>query len=231
MWWVAHSKEDSVFERILTEVQPKIQLSPLERLRFDAGIHKATLTYHVRQGNFQKGADYIPQAALFMAENDLLPIWKIPLLLVFALQYFGEEKYDKALDALAEIEADSSNSYKGIASFCLILKLLIYYEKNAYLLLTSTIRNVHYHLKKKETLFEFEKYLLKCLKKAINLPSRKEIIPFLKSVKATLLDLQKKAKGEELEPYTYFNYIAWLESKIEQTSFEEKAKKYAYLFP
>ena len=225
----AHSKKTHLFERVLAQVQPQISLSPLEQLRFDMATHKAVLTYHIRQGNFEQ--QQLNKALEFFQQNELPDIWSIPLLLTFALFHFGLEQYDEALDALEYITTDTHHAHEGILSFGLILKLLIYYEKDELLLMAASIRTVYYHLKKKAHLFEFEKYLLKCLTKAIQLPSKAEIIPFFQAVKAHLLVLQNQAIGEELEPYTYFNYIAWLEGKIQQKAFSKMAKDYAHLLP
>lgn len=227
----AHSKDAAIFERVLTQVQPQISLSPLEQLRFDMATYKAVLTYHIRQGNFEIGKQHLQAALSFLQQNQLPDIWRIPLLLTFALFYFGLEQYDDALDVLEQITSDTHHAYEGILSFGLILKLIIYYEKDELLLMAASTRTVYYHLKKKAHLFEFEKYLLKCLTKAIQLPSKAEIIPFFQTVKAHLLVLQDQAVGEELEPYTYFNYIAWLESKIQRQPFSKMAKDHAYLLP
>lgn len=109
--------------------------------------------------------------------------------------------------------------------FARILRLVIHYEMDNSELLDYINRSAFRFLRKRHRLYKSESYVLKFLKKVCVKQDKSEHIALFKILKKQLLTLSndpsEKFASEE------FDFISWLDSKIEDRSFSEVVKKKA----
>lgn len=136
----------------------------------------------------------------------------------FALFHYASGAYDKSLGLLDVLLLDKSGT-KSINSSSL-LKIVILYEQEEYLLLSSYLNNVRRNFKKKEVLFEFDKGFISLINKLISLP-KKEHKNALIVFRTELKEFLKNADLIQGEILLYFNYIGWLDYQIDGTEFNK----------
>lgn len=134
----------------------------------------------------------------------------------FALFHYADKAYDKAMDILDTLLLDKSGA-KSI-NFSSLLKIVILYEQEAYILLSSYLNNVRRNFKKKEVLFEFDKRFISLINKLISLP-KKEHKKRLRVFRNELKEFLKSAPLIQGEILLYFNYLGWLDYQIEGKTF------------
>lgn len=135
-----------------------------------------------------------------------------------ALFYYADKSYDKALDILDTLLLDRSST--SSTNFSSMLKIVILYEQEEYILLTSYLNNVRRNFRKKELLFEFDKRFISLMNKLISLPQKEHkeaLIQFRTDLKA-FLRAASPLQGEFL---LYFNYLDWLDYQIEKKAFKK----------
>jgi hypothetical protein len=136
----------------------------------------------------------------------------------FALTYYGNKDYNEAIDLLDEIL--KSKSAAKSTSYSSLLKIVILYEQEEYIILDSYLNNVRRNLKKKEILFDFDKSFISLMNKLISLPQKehkKELINF----RIKLHRFIKSKSSIQREFLLYFNYLGWLDYQIEGKAFEK----------
>lgn len=136
----------------------------------------------------------------------------------FALSHYGNENHDKALDVLNDIlknkEATNSVNYSSL------LKIIIMYEQEEYMLLESYLNNVRRNFKKKDILFDFDKAFIALINRLISLPKREHKAMFV-SFKSKLYDNLRAHSFLEGEFLLYFNFIGWLDYQIDRKKFKK----------
>jgi hypothetical protein len=136
----------------------------------------------------------------------------------FALFHYADKAYDKAMDILDVLLLDKGGA-KSI-NFSSLLKIVILYEQEEYILLSSYLNNVRRNFKKKEVLFEFDKRFISLINKLISLP-KKEHKKALIIFRDELKDFLRNAPSIQGEVLLYFNYLGWLDYQIDGTVFKK----------
>lgn len=135
-----------------------------------------------------------------------------------ALFYYAEKSYDKALDVLNVLLLDRSST--SSTNFSSMLKIVILYEQEEYILLTSYLNNVRRNFRKKELLFEFDKRFISLMNKLISLP-QKEHKEVLINFRTNLKVFLREASTLQGEFLLYFNYLGWLDYQIDKKVFNK----------
>ena len=134
--------------------------------------------------------------------------------------YFGAGDYDQALENLNQwLSLPKTSEREDLQSLARILNLIIHYEMGNTLLLESLLRSTYRFLSKRNRLFDFEKSVMGFIQKSGKLRSSKEL-------REAFIELKKEFESlaqipSENAMLRYFNFIAWLESKIEGKTFAE----------
>jgi len=142
--------------------------------------------------------------------------------------YLGLENYEKALEHINKILDDRNESTKiDLLSFAHILNLIVHFELNSTELLPYIIKNTSRFLSGKKELYNFEREILKFLRNAPDLLTEKQRISAFRDLRKNILNITK-------DPYErialdYFDFISWLESKIEGKRFSDVVKGKANL--
>ena len=139
--------------------------------------------------------------------------------------YFGLNQYSKALLWLNKILNDShTNIREDIHSYSRILNLLIHFEMGNDDLLSYITKSTYRFLYKKERLFQFEDVILNFIRlKMPKVNSKDELIEKFKELKKELIKISEDPF--EKQTLDFFDFISWLESKIEKKSFAEMKKR------
>lgn len=136
----------------------------------------------------------------------------------FALSHYGNKDYNAGLDLLEEILKHKSAAKP--TNYSSLLKIIILYEQEEYIVLGSYLNNVRRNFKKKEVLFDFDKSFISLMNKLISLPE-KEHKKELTSFRVKLYDFLKNTSSLQREFLLYFNYLGWLDYQIDKKEFKK----------
>ncbi len=142
--------------------------------------------------------------------------------------YFGAGRYSDALKWLNKIINDTAaDDVQYIFCASKILSLLVHFEMGKSDSLEYIVKPTYRYLYKRKRLYKFESGLLNFIKTDIpRISGKQELINAFKKFHDDLLKLEKDPY--ERRVFEYFDFISWLESKIENRSFadivSEKAK-------
>lgn len=134
--------------------------------------------------------------------------------------YFGNENYNEAIFWLNRIiNLDTVDIREDIHSFARILNLISHYELGNVDVIDYYIRSTYRFLLKKDDLHDFQKHILRFLKKLSYHFTEDKLIPEFKKLRQQLIPLQENPY--EKRAFIYFDIISWLECKIEKRSVAE----------
>jgi hypothetical protein len=138
--------------------------------------------------------------------------------------YLGAGDYKTALKYINLVLNDNELSLRqDVYTFARLVNLIIHYELGNYDLLDYTIKSTNRFVKKKQKNYRFEMVFLKNIKKLIKAKNADNLA-------ATFIEFKDNIEEVMEDPYEataneYFNFVAWLSSKIEKRSFAELVKE------
>ncbi|MBP7273566.1 MAG: hypothetical protein KA974_06975 [Saprospiraceae bacterium] len=134
--------------------------------------------------------------------------------------YFGVSDYGQALFYLNHwLNQGKTIERQDLQSIARILNIIIHLEMGNYLLIEHLLKTTHRFLDKQQRLFAFERYFLQYIKIVEKQPPRQTIQKALLQLREQLAALQ--ALPSESVIFQYFNFLAWIDSKIHHTTFGE----------
>ncbi|MEM6965534.1 MAG: hypothetical protein AAF573_12255 [Bacteroidota bacterium] len=137
--------------------------------------------------------------------------------------YFGVGDYDNALENLNEwLSLPKTSEREDLQSLARVLNLIIHYEMGNTLLLESLLRSTYRFLSKRNRLYDFEKSVMKFIQKAGRLRSSKELREAFVQLKEEFESLSEIPSENAM--LRYFNFTAWLDSKINNKTFAESVQ-------
>lgn len=143
-----------------------------------------------------------------------------------AHSFLGNGNYSAANKYINEIINDTDSSKTNFGCFARIMSLIIHFELNNQDLLEYTVKSTHRFLYKKERLYKVETIILDFISKELpKIYSNKELLVAFKKLKEDIeLVTTDSFERKALE---YFDFISWLESKIENRPFAEVVREKA----
>ncbi|MBI2272097.1 MAG: hypothetical protein HYU69_17290 [Bacteroidetes bacterium] len=185
------------------------------------------LDIYIQSGEFKKGEislNRIQKNASYI-QKGLDPYTSSILYFNLAVMNFGLGNYSKAIFWFNEIINDS-NKYipdQYFGGITMILRMITYYELKRYDIIELHLRSTHRYIMKTKRNFKFDQIMVAFIGKIIAINNKHELITIMKQVRNELLTLSKiKTEGKILH---YFDFIAWLESKIENRPFAQIIKE------
>ena len=137
----------------------------------------------------------------------------------FSYVYFGAGRFNRALIWNNLLLNDRDLSVReDIHCFGRILNLIIHYEIGNDDLLEYAVRSTYRFLYKRKRLFKVEGVILEFLKKYPNWVDRDQIMAGFSELHKKLLVFRHD--DYEKHAFEYFDFISWLESKIQKEDFE-----------
>ncbi len=137
--------------------------------------------------------------------------------------YIGCGDYKQALKYINVVLNDSETGLReDVYTFARLVNLVVHYELGNYDLLDYTIKSTKRFVTKNQKNYKFETVFLKDFKKLLKLKKadgmKQLYINFKSELEEIIKDPYEKAAVE------YFDFISWLDSKIQNKSFEEVVK-------
>ena len=138
--------------------------------------------------------------------------------------YFSNEDHEKALENLNEwLNLPRSVEREDLQSLARILNLMIHYEMKNTILLESLLRSTQRFLNKRDRMFKFEKEMLNVIQASMKAHTEKESREAFIQLKIEMENLSKIPSENAM--FEYFNFPAWIESKINNKTFAESIKE------
>ena len=204
----------------------KIRQIPANSISLKARLftrsYNLEIDLYISTGQFNNGVSNLPSI-----ENELEKYvghiqnqHRLGLYYNLAYLHFGAGKFNAALDWINQLLNDPDlKSREDIHSFGQILNLFIHYELGNDKLLEYIVKSTYRFLMKRKRLYKVESVILRFLKKFPNWITNKQILEGFRELKE---ELQALAEDEfEKRAFEYFDFISWLESKIQGAGFEE----------
>lgn len=136
--------------------------------------------------------------------------------------YFGAGEYKKALKWLNLILNErTGDTREDIMCYARIINLIIHYELNNHLILPYLLRSTYRYLSQKKPPLKYERLVMDTMRKILRTRNPEALPGLLSSLRDKLLPLAddpfERIMTEDL------NLIAWLESKVSDTTYAEIA--------
>jgi hypothetical protein len=185
------------------------------------------LDFYQTTGNFEAGYLLLKslQKEFEKYEAALAISFQFTFWYLFAVMCFGVGDYKQSLMWLNKItNHPEQNLRQDYQCFARILGLIVHYELRNQVQLPYYVRSVYRYLLKRQRLFKFETLVLEYIRKKMpKINSTKDLKIAFAELKEKMFIL-KKNKYEK-QAFAYFDFISWLESKIEKRSFSEVVKR------
>jgi len=179
--------------------------------------YNALLKMSIRRGDYVRGLEYVAAAELFIAQNKQVTNMYVQahLLLHYAAHiYVVNAAYEKALTVIDQLESiQRIPIYKTAMA---LLKLVCLFEQDETLLLPYTLRSVYRDLLNRKDLYGIERIILNLIKASFKVASNKDLPPIFQKYLIKLQEYIAVAPKEELELLGHFDFVTWVESKVEQ---------------
>lgn len=138
----------------------------------------------------------------------------------FAYIYFGVGEYNKALFWINKVLNDNeTNLRQDIYGYARLFNLVIHYELGNKELLEYIIKSTHRYLNKRNRAYEIESLVISQLKKLSKVYDEENEKDILKKMKPQLKKVLKSDSDKVI--LEYFDFEAWVSSKISGKSFSE----------
>ena len=179
----------------------------------------------IKMGTFEEGVEAMEKHLKEVEKFDQDAFERNSFYLSYFYIYFGVGDYDQALESLNQLlNLPKTTEREDIQSLARILNLIIHFEIGNTLLLESLLRSTYRFLSKRNRMYGFEKSVLGFIQRSGSLRSAREL-------REAFIDLKKEFGNLSQNPsesamLRYFNFTAWLESKIENKTFAEAVKSH-----
>jgi tetratricopeptide (TPR) repeat protein len=192
------------------------------RVRIFRSTYMAELNIYDKLGEHEKAIEVVQEVVEKMDsfKGKLNKEYLITFYLKFAFIYFGAGEYNKALFWLNKILNDNESSLRqDLYSYARIFNLVVHFELKNYDLIDYLIKSTQRFLIKRKRDYEFEKIFIAYVRKINKYSNSEKLIDVYKEFRQELEQLYKDP--ENMVMLAYFDYLSWLDSKINQVSFSE----------
>lgn len=182
--------------------------------------------FYISTGQFQFGVNQISPALQLLSSylKKSNRQQRLGLFYNLAYLYFGARLYDEALDWINQLLNDPEVKTRAdIQCFGRLLNLIIHYELGNDQLLEYIGKSTYRFLSNRKRLFKVESTMLKLMRRYPKWVTKAESVAGFRTLLHELKELQ--ADEFERKAFDYFNFIAWMESKVSSDSFEGIVQK------
>jgi len=217
--------EQLVYIKKINEILVKFKIPSLY---FRNNIIASALLYeiilHTDTGEFKKATNLIETDTIDIDSSYAIEVQpKITWLYLFAYSYFGIKNYATSKIYINEILNNSNNLRTDTYCMAKIMNMIIYYELND-TMLDHIIRSTYRFLLNKNRLYKIESVLIEFFRtKIFHINTKKKLIEAFKELKEQIQEISTDPfEGKIL---LAFDFISWLESKIQNRPFAEIVKE------
>jgi len=180
----------------------------------------------INQGDFLEAESNVDKAKKILNtySNLISDAFKINFYYKFAYIKIGLGKYSEALDYVNTILNDfDEKSRPDIFGYAKILATIIHFELGNVSILPYVSQSAYNHLRNRNKLYHSESILLNFIKKFNKTASVKKWNNSLRELRTKLLNAFEQPNERKI--LQYFDFISWLDSKIENMTFADAKKK------
>lgn len=207
----------------LLEIQNR-ELNPLEKHQLNNYIivgYSNLIDSIIYSKQFNELAPVTAQAELFVQANKSDSYYKSALYANLTVSHLVNGNYEQSLFWNNLFLKEPVASYlENVHAVCRVLNLILHYELRNFDLVPYINRSTYRFLYKRKRLYKTEDTVLSFIRNKIpKTNSSKELIEAFNELKSELEEITKDPY--EAKALEYFDFIIWLESKIENRSFAE----------
>ncbi|MEO6882442.1 MAG: hypothetical protein ABI199_00305 [Bacteroidia bacterium] len=206
--------------RNITKLLPAGKSAHLE-VKIFASSYNFELTVYIETGEFSKGVQLVPmiEKGLKKYEGKINQVQKILLYYNISVAYFGVEKYSEALAWTTKLLNDSNVAMtQDIYCFTKILNLIIHLELENNDFIPYAYKATFRFLNSKNRVYKFETVFLNFIGKIMK-EKQPDLRKYYRELKEELLVLSDDPFEKPV--FEHFDFISWVESKINKTPFKE----------
>lgn len=221
-------KQFGLAERCLHKMEGLLELTKkaTQKTRILFTLHNDRLHLLNDRGYFSEAAEYMEPVYQFVTEyGDAINDYEKTLLFGnTAIAYFGQNKYKECISWLNKIRNEVSFDVRtDIESFLRVFYIIAHYEAGNSDLLPYLIQSTYRFLKQKKRLYKFETIVMDFLRKQQSADTKEKLINEFKKLRTQMSSL--KNDTYEKVALEFFDYLSWLDSKIENKSFAKAVRQ------
>ncbi|MDQ3047911.1 MAG: hypothetical protein M3R27_10215 [Bacteroidota bacterium] len=178
------------------------------------------LTIYLQMGEFEKGMALASkiEEKLLKFEGKFTKLREAYFYFNVAAAYFGGAKYSLALKWINKLlNSPKFEESEDIYCFAQIMSLIIHIELKHDDFVPRSFKNLHRYLSSRNRVYKFENAFLDFIGKVLKTTKREEQAKFYRELKQTLSDLREDSF--EKSAFEYFDFLSWVESKIQRVPF------------
>jgi len=187
------------------------------------GCYNSMMHFYTQNGDFEKGVKLFREIEARFDPSILKLNKSLELSIYYTLAYtfFGVKNYKASLHWLNKILNTQypEGVRDDIQSFARIFNLILHYELGNKNLLEYIVKSTYRFLYKRKRLYRLESLVLNFIRKNSWVNTRADLLVSFKGLKDELVKIQNNSY--EKKALSYFNLLAWLESKTGGKSFSE----------
>jgi hypothetical protein len=194
-----------------------------DRVKIHRQYYQSKLQWCINTASFEEGMKVIKEREKEKESFDNQELIHSGFHYPYFYISFAVGEYDLANDYLNEwLGATKTTDRQDLQVMARLLSLILHFEMGNSVLIDSLLRTTSYYLSRHDSWADFERLLLRFIREAYQSSSKKELADLLEAIKK---DFEKLAEDSTQSVFTqYFDFIAWLESKISGKSFAQTLK-------
>lgn len=209
----------------------KLRSFPVKSLNLEVNRFVSSYIFemvmYLDTGEFHKSASVRDEiiGGLEKYGDKINTIEEITLLYNLFYSYFGTGEYQKALGIINKLLNEYQKELRyDIQCAARILNLVLHYELRNTMLLEYNAVSTYRFLYKSKRLYKLETVVLNFIRRKMpDIYTEKEEIEAFKELRKEFMELSEHPY--EKKAFEYFDYISWLDSKIEKEGFGDVIKK------
>ena len=181
------------------------------------------LNQHVNAGAFARGLELLPDVkkGLELHQSQITAANRTIFDYLIAYTYFGAGDHSSALRWLNRLlQAGEKESLQHIHATARLFNLILHYEMGNHDLLESMIRSTQRYLQHIDELYELETSFIRAFRRVINAATESETREIWRGLRESI-DAHT-GDPEQNQLLQYFDFMGWLDAKIEGRVFGKK---------
>jgi hypothetical protein len=217
---------ETEMEDALNKINRQARKNLDEEVRAFIYYYNLKLLRYINTGQFTECITHFPQAEKGLEKYGrwFHPEYKLSFRYLFSYGYFGAGKFKEALFWTNEmIRNYPKETLEEYYNFARIFILLIYFELGHESLLESEMRSAKRYFSIREKLYPLEKTILSFIRASLKPEGIKATRKDFADLKARISELKNSPYEQQL--FSLFDWMAWVENKINGTSMEETVQR------
>lgn len=215
------------YEEVRTGLQKFLKIKPKtldDELKLHMEYYSKSFSLYIFTGEFDQGRLLLEKHLEELKKFGEGSFQRSRFFFQYFYIYFAIGDFDKALYYLNQLlNLPRSIERQDLQSLARILNLIVHFEMGNTLLLEYLLRSTYRFLRKRNRMYEFEKCVLAFIKNSNKMQSNRALKNGFIKLKKDFEELSKIPSEKVM--FQYFDFISWLESKINNEPFSQVVKR------